>query len=340
MSGTFRAVYFAPGSARAHEVEVTVDAAGTLWVRGEGVERRCPFAQVRISPRIADTPRFLALPDGGKCETGDNDAVDALLAGGGRARLARLAHRLESGLPYVALTLVAAILIVWGSITYGVPWLARELAETIPPTLDERLGRDALATLDRTLFAPSRLPPGEQRRVRRLFADTVRGLPVEPRARLELRSSPRIGANALALPSGVIVVTDDLVRIAEREAELVGVLAHEIGHLHHRHTLRSLLQNSVTVLVIAAVTGDVASVSSLSAALPAWLIESKYSRAFELEADDYARELLAARGISTRPFADILARLERRHPRGENPVTDYLASHPATDERIERLQAP
>ncbi len=338
MSASFKAAYFGPGSARRRCVELTADDAGNLWVEGDGVRYQCSLSQVRVSARIGSTPRFLTLPDGAKCETSDNEAVDALLARHRRHGVHRLVHRLESGLPYVALTLVATVVIVWASVTYGVPMLAREVAQAVPRALDERLGREGLATLDRVLFEPTRLAPERQRWVRALFARTARHLPAESRGRLEIRSSPRVGANALALPSGIVVVTDDLVRLAQHDAELVAVFAHEIGHIHHRHALRSLLQNSATVLVIAAVTGDFASMTSLSAALPAWLIESSYSRSFELEADAYAREVLREQGIPVSRFADILRRLERLRPRGDNPVVDYLSSHPATDERIERLR--
>jgi predicted Zn-dependent protease len=151
--------------------------------------------------------------------------------------------------------------------------------------------------------------------------------------RLEFRRSGRIGPNAFALPSGIIVVTDELVMLAEHENEIVAVLAHEIGHVRHRHGLRTLLQNSAVALLIASVTGDLASVTALSAALPTLLVEAKYSRAFETEADRFALEYLREHRIPPAHFADMLSRLDVAIGR-KREVHDYLASHPVTSERI------
>ena len=75
------------------------------------------------------------------------------------------------------------------------------------------------------------------------------GLPL----RLELRAGGAIGPNAFALPSGIIMVTDELVRIAEHPEEFESVLAHEAGHMVHRHSLRMLLQGSASTLLMFAV---------------------------------------------------------------------------------------
>src|SRR5438094_7952747 len=95
---------------------------------------------------------------------------------------------------------------------------------------------------------------------------------------LEFRQS-FIGANAFALPSGIIVVTDDLVRLSRSDDEVLGVLAHELGHVKHRHTMRRLLEGSATALIIAGGTGDLASTTSPAAAAPAARLQTTYPRA-------------------------------------------------------------
>src|SRR2546430_17108618 len=91
---------------------------------------------------------------------------------------------------------------------------------------------------------------------------------------LEFRQS-FIGANAFALPSGIIVETDDLVRLSRSDGEVLGVLAHELGHVKHRHTMRRLLEGSATALFISGVPGVVASTPSLAAAAPAALLHTR-----------------------------------------------------------------
>ena len=73
----------------------------------------------------------------------------------------------------------------------------------------------------------------------------------DPFIRLEVRSAPQIGANAFALPSGIIVVTDELVALSEDDDELAAVIAHELGHVHHRHIMRTVIQNSAAALLVA-----------------------------------------------------------------------------------------
>ena len=84
------------------------------------------------------------------------------------------------------------------------------------------------------------------------------------------RSSPA----ALALPSGDVFLTDELVTLAHDEDELRGALAHEVGHVVHRHAMRLLLENSASALVLAAILGDAGSAPAIAALAPAVLLSS------------------------------------------------------------------
>jgi len=126
-------------------------------------------------------------------------------------------------------------------------------------------------------------------------------------------------------------------------ARMTQVLAHELGHLKYRHSLRMLIQGSVVGFVLAWYIGDV---SSVAAGLPALLLQARYSREHEREADRYAAQVLNANGIPPQRLADMLTRLETSHAnkntdkkgRTDDGVMGYLASHPATRERIEALE--
>jgi Zn-dependent protease with chaperone function len=139
----------------------------------------------------------------------------------------------------------------------------------------------------------------------------------------------------MALPSGMIVVTDELIALARDDRELLGVLAHEAGHVERRHGIRLVLQHSALGLLAAWLVGDV---TSLLAVAPATLLQAKYSRDFEREADSYAADLLRARGISPGMLADLLERLEQVQPGPSSTVLSYASSHPATEERLDALR--
>lgn len=319
------------------EVCIYFEGAGHLRIAGLESDLTYNLSEIRITPRVGNTPRSLYLPKGAKCETLDNDTIDAILRLHGRGRWQAFLYSLESKLGYVLLSLVLTIVGVWGLIVYGIPALAKRVAYAVPASVDVALGREGLKVLDQVLFSPSELDEKRQNQLLSRFDNMTQGLTDGHNLRLEFRNSERIGPNAFALPSGIIIVTDELVSLAEHHNELVAILAHEIGHIRHRHALRSLLQNSAAVLLISSVTGDVTSITTLSAALPTILLEAKYSRAFETEADHYALQYLRDRNVSTRHFANILVRLEKVS--GTNSSTqNYLHTHPATSRRLEIIK--
>lgn len=314
-----------------------------LRVTGEGVDLACELSRLEISAPLSTARRSIRFPDGALCETGDNRFVDGLLRRQGRGGGAALLHRWEGSVPRALAALLLTVAVIWGFVTFGIPALAERVASAVPPATEVSLGRESLAMLDRVAFAPSRLPELRRRELSVLFGRMTRDLPFAAGYRLEFRASDRLGANALALPSGIIVVTDRLVEIASHDDELVAVLAHEMGHVRHRHALRHVLQGSATGLIVAAVTGDITSISSLAAGLPTALIDATYSRRFETEADDAAVAYLKSRRIPLKRFAAILSRLQAEHGRdgaGERKgrsLTDYFSTHPVTEERIGRF---
>jgi Zn-dependent protease with chaperone function len=146
------------------------------------------------------------------------------------------------------------------------------------------------------------------------------------------------GANAFALPSGVIVITDELVQLAKDDREIVGVLAHECGHIVHRHSLRAVLQNSAVFVLIALITGDVSSATAFGGALPTFLLQNRFSREFEREADAHAVTQLKQAGIPPSYLADMLQRLATTHGESDSPLLGYLRTHPPTPERIQAIR--
>ncbi len=334
------AAYYDGRSSVRRNVELVFTEEGLVEIRGVDLDRSLEYPALRISSRLGNTPRYLYLPDGARLEVADNDAIDAAVERLGGYEGNRFLHFLESRYTTALAALVICLGVVFSVIEYGIPVLARQVAFALPPGVESTLGREGLETLDRGIFRPTTLDASTRSKLEELFRRLSSGDMERPDSRLELRSSPRLGANAFALPSGIVVVTDDLVTLAQRDEELLAVMAHEIGHVHHRHILRQVLQNSMTALLIAGLFGDLSSIAGLSATLPTFLVQQKYTREFEREADDFAAEALRARGISTIHLANILKRLTESHGGSDKGVLEYLSSHPATEERVELLKAP
>lgn len=328
---------------------VTLERNGSsLRVNGDGIDLSYPLETVRLSHAVAGTRRTIRFPDSSLCELFNDVSVDQLVGRDKTGLLHRILDRWERSIPLALAALILTIAIVASFIRFVVPSIASHVAHVIPQSSEERLGKETLALLDRMALKESTLPVGRRGEVNSLFERMKADIPTAKGYRLEFRSGGHIGANAFALPGGTIVMTDEMVKLARRDEELAGVLAHEAAHIRNRHALRHVLQSTGTGLLIAAVTGDITSITSLSATLPTALIDAGYSRDFEYEADDAAVEYLLKTGKNPKVYAGTLAKLQSEHDRRSggqrggrswSPM-DLFATHPETPERMERALMP
>jgi Zn-dependent protease with chaperone function len=330
----FAAAYYDGKTSKKRDVRIHFEVPNHLRISGLDHVLRYELSHIRVSARIANMTRSIHLPDGSKCETDDNDAVDKLMSLQKRGRVHAFINLLESKMRYVIASLIVTVLLLFVFIHFGIPILAKKAAFNLPDAVAAEMGGESLDILDRTMFSPTKLDHERQVKLQGLF-DTITGrIPRAPDMQIEFRKGGKIGANACALPSGIIVLTDEFVDLAENDDEIVAVMAHEIGHVVYRHTLRSMLQNSVVILIMASLTGDLASITTLSAAMPAWLLEANYSRRFEREADEYGLQYMLDNDISPHHFADILLKLEQSSGRGQSSA-NFLSTHPSTEDRVE-----
>ena len=341
MTASCTAAWYDGRTSQRREVTLTSDGE-TVKVVGEGLELSYPLVELRIEPGLGSARRLLRFPDGATAETTADDFVTGLQVRQGTGGFFRGVHRWETSIKRALAALALLLAVAFGFVRYGLPFLAEKAAFALPATTEELLGRETLVILDRLLLEPTALPVERQRSLRRQFAVMTAGHPEQRGWRLEFRSSEAVGANAFALPSGIVIVTDQLVEIAKGDDGLAGVLAHEIGHLQRRHALRHLLQNSATALLVATLTGDIASATSLAAAMPTALIDAKFSRDFEREADDAAIAYLKGKGIPVRVYAEMLAQLDAAHWQEREVAPrfgDLLGDHPQMLERVKRVLA-
>ncbi|HYG43003.1 MAG TPA: M48 family metallopeptidase, partial [Bordetella sp.] len=326
-----RATYFDGRTARRHAVALVLAPDG-VHIDGEGVARHAFWHEITVSERQRHGPRVIQFTDGAWCETQDTAPFDAAM----RQLRPResLAVRLQQSWPGICAALAAVLALAVAAYTWGLPWAAERAASHVPPSVSAALGQQVLESLEHVGMGPSSLPPGRQAVLSRKLAELLP--PDAVPARLQFRSGGRLGANALALPSGDIVVTDELVELSQgRDELLLAVFAHELGHVVHRHGLRNVLQSAVVGTLAGWYLGDVSSVLSGAAAATLTL---RYSRRFEEQADDYAAALLRAQGLSPELLATMLERLQAEQARrqgdsGPHAETDWFDSHPAVAQR-------
>ncbi len=333
-----RGVYFDGKSSRVHRATLQC-TGGFVTIQGEDepLSRRVQLSQCRFDPPLGKTARSVRLPGDAVFETPDCDALTAIEKSAGKNRVMRLVHGIEARWKAVLLSLAGIIIFVWLFHTYAIPLLARRIAFALPPYVTEEVSRQTMDILDSHFLKPSELSSKKTEGIRNAFRLLLRDLgPDNFTYRLEFRKSPVIGPNAFALPSGTIVMTDELVNLSEDERELDGILLHEIAHVRERHAMRTLIQNAGIFLVITALTGDLSAISSSAASLPMLLAHSDYSRNFEREADRFAAIHLVQKGLPVKPLQDILRRIGKNRP--TYPGESLFSSHPAMEERLEYLE--
>jgi Zn-dependent protease with chaperone function len=241
----------------------------------------------------------------------------------------------------VLIVIVVVFLFVVSRLVLALPAVAAAAADRVPAGVAATLGELTLRSLDAVTFQATALPAARQAEIVSRFSRLR--FPAGATAgsyEIVFRRSESIGANAMALPSGTIVVTDGLVELSGHVDEIVAVLAHEAGHVQHRHGLRLLFQSAVARAGISMLLGDISAVAATASTV---LLEAKYSRDLERDADTYAVRLLDENGIPREHFARMLERLEEAaRSRGAGasggPGTSYLSSHPVTQERLESLR--
>jgi Zn-dependent protease with chaperone function len=335
MTDRFAGTYFDGISGREHAVELRRVGASHYAVHGDGIERGGALDKIAITPRLARVPRTIEFADGARLLIAHDAPIDAWFP---RPRgLEAWVDRLERHAYAVALAIVVCIATMAAGATWGVPWLADRIAEHIPPAAEHALGEQVLASLDRLGLKVSALETERRDELTARFAKLSQGSGDAPGYRLEFRDAPGIGANAFALPGGTIVVTDQLVERIGDDREFDAVVAHEIGHQQHRHALRQTLRSSFVAIVAAFFAGDVSSASTVVVAIPTFLLDSHYSRAFEAEADRHAFDLLAQNGESPHWFAAAMRRLAAESP--DDGQLAYLSSHPTNALRIAAADA-
>lgn len=312
--------------------------------------------------RRAQERLVVDLHQAGSLEITDATAWQAALAAAGQRP--GLAQRMQTRWSVLAAVLLLAAASVFLFYRHATPWLAAQLTRLVPLSWEQALSGDALGRLDAGTLKPSKLPPARQEALRARFAALLEQTPAAlrrydgyaPRYTLEFRSG--LAPNAFALPGGTIVMSDSLVKAAQPYGDdaLVGVLAHEAGHVVHRHTTRMLVEQGVLQIGLGLALGDVSGLLSSGSAL---LTGLSYRRNHEREADCYAIALMQHAHLPTAPMADLLLTIAagpKEKPSEPDPASDtttapppqqqdhgalasLLSSHPDTVERARQLRA-
>jgi len=340
--------FFAQGVSQAYDAKLTVSALGTRLVVPE-TNLDIAVEIEEIGDRLGNIPRKIKLTDQGVFECPDNDGIDSFL--GRENHFASKLSKAEGSYKFVIIAVIATFISIFGIYRYGLPAAASFAAHVTPTGVIALIDDNTKKTVDEVLFAESQLSSERQEELTALFEELVEiSGQTEPPMKLEFRDGGRLGANAIALPGGTIILTDQLEALVEHDDELAGVFAHEIGHVEHKHSLKQIYRALGVAFMIAVIGGESDQIVEevLGAAV---LIDSfSYTRDFETESDLHSVDVMLKAGRDPVAFVDLLDRILKSHgieaEDGDGPDTGWLSTHPGNKDRradvkayVEKLKA-
>ncbi len=231
----------------------------------------------------------------------------------------------------LAVMLVAAVL---GAVLAR-DWMVGKLAQQVPASWEEKLGETAFKPIkaqkklvtDRALLAD----------FNKLSERLVKGIGSQ---RYEFRffivRDPSV--NAFALPGGTMALHTGLLLAADSAEEVAGVMAHELAHVTEQHSVRMLIQAAGLYAVVTALFGDATGLMAVLANNAPFLLTMKFSRDHEREADERGLEFLLRARVDPRGMLAFFRKLAQQEASSGPNMPDLLKTHPATAERIKRLE--
>jgi Zn-dependent protease with chaperone function len=233
-----------------------------------------------------------------------------------------------------ALLLVGGVVAVAAAVAVAVAVVADLAAPHIPIELEARLFS---GWFDRGVEDDEAATPREQS-LARLLNRMAGHWPESPYG-FEIAIWDEPEANAVALPGGVIAVTNGLLESVESENELAFVLGHELGHFHNRDHLRGLGRGiAFSLLLVAVGVGGGGSAVQL-ASLAGQFAQRDFSRDQEIEADRFGLALLAAEYGHVSGAGAFFEHLPEPDGALESGLASYFSTHPVNADRIQALRA-
>jgi Zn-dependent protease with chaperone function len=321
-----------------HDVSVELDRVGLLVRAAEGhMLVRWPYAELEHLSAPEGVLRLgrIGNPVLARLEIRDPTlaaSIDELAASVDRTGAIERRGRTK----VIAWSLAAVLSLVLVGV-FGVPAIADRLTPYVPNGVERKFGeavdaqvREMLDTGRRGEAFACGLAEGEKegraalnRLVARLEAAAALPIPIE------LAVLRKAQANAFALPGGRIYLFEGLINKAQTVDELAGVIAHEIGHVAHRDSTRSVIQTAGLSFLFGMVLGDFVGGGAVVMASKA-LLQTSYSREVERRADTYAVELITKIGGNPSALGELLVRID-----GSNhPGMKLLLDHPDTQDRL------
>lgn len=317
------------------------EQSAELLVSGASYE--ISYSDMNLSRLVANTPSFIYLPQGACCELAYPQAV--IFAGffaSNQQQKSSRQHKLETRSSLAVMSIILSFLVLYVFVYILSAPIADILAKSVPFKIKEEISNDIVEWLDIDYLEKSKLKAKRRVSINAIFEKLVlASQDKKHKYKLLFRQGNKIGANAFALPSGTVVITDELIKQAQSDSEVAGVLAHEIGHIKKNHTLRHIFRSAAAILTMSVLLNDASIISDFTYSIPAYLFTAQFSRELEYEADALSVPLLLKHGYDPEAFMRLIKRIEKSSSssEGSNEAgSEYYSSHPHTHNRVSNVR--
>ena len=278
------AVYFDGTSSRKHQVTLRLGAALEI-VEDGAVVATWPFEAIRRADGATGpaAPELLSAAPLARLEIDDPATIEAVTARCTALDVIAADRSISLRIVFWSAAAIASILAI---VVYGLPHARRSVGAAgavFGRAADGPGGRFAGAGVIRRQGLRGARRQGGVREAGREDQDRGRHRASARRATCCRAQIP----NAIALPGGKIYLFNALLQKAGSPDEVAGIIAHELGHAHHRHNMRTLIHNGGSSFLIGLLLGDVTGGSAVIFATRQ-LLQASHSREAEQEADDFA----------------------------------------------------
>jgi Zn-dependent protease with chaperone function len=289
------------------------------------------LSNVNLLSPLGNLPHEIRLPNGALVMVDNHHDLKSFFG-----NKKQLIYRLEKHTFFWLVALILVPIFLYVIIEKGVPAVAKAVTPLVPVQVLNKIDKQVMTVLDKTILDASQLDESEQVSLNSLLSNKrYSSTLLLDNYTMSYRHSETFGANAFALPGGSIVITDGLYTLLKDDQEaLIAVLLHEIGHVEHRHGLQLIAETAATTLLMTYLFGDMEGIVETFTGTALTVIQNKFSQQLEKEADVFAVEHLKQLGISPKVLGNALSKLVSNSNNNEL-LEKYFSSHPSIKERVE-----
>lgn len=229
--------------------------------------------------------------------------------------------------PFVqGLLLIATFLFAWWAFSQ-VNWIEWLNVKPVKEKADEKLGKLIFSTFEKKVVKSKSINLPLDTLKRRICE--ANGIDLHSIKVYAVNSSE---VNAFALPYGYIMINLGIINECENEEALAGVLAHEIAHVQKNHIKKKLVKELGAAAISNLLLNEAA--GELLGEVVHVVTSRAYDRGLETEADQLAAEFLCKAGLDTKPFAELIKKLEKD---ADLAVFKWASTHPDNEERAAQI---